>query len=148
MMQFVRDFSERQTQLFLVIATFLVRAKPLDRLVDDEVADAIRALASTYETSVRGIIYDHRPASLRAEGLVTGLKPLLADASKGGGTAFERDAAVVLRRIEQAIQDAHGVDLQNPRAFVDILGRVFAAETGSDPSESAPAPETSRLILP
>src|SRR5262249_59211196 len=83
LMQSVRDFSERQSQVFLLIATFLVReadrsphdargAVPLfESLVDDDVVEAMRALASTYGTSVRGVIYDQRPASLPRQRLVS-----------------------------------------------------------------------------
>ena len=144
-MQFARDFNERQSQLFLLVTTFLVRYQPpeLQQLIDDDVADAMRALASTYETAVRGVIYDHRPASLPAQRVVSSLKPLLADAGKNGGTAFERDAAVVLRRIEQAVGDAGG---GNRRAFLDLLGRVFTPPDG----DAAPAavPDEPRLIVP
>ena len=77
--QMMRDFSERQSRIFLLISTFLVRyeAPELQPLIDDDVAEAMAALAATFETSARGVIYEHRPASLPAERLVGGLKPLL-----------------------------------------------------------------------
>jgi hypothetical protein len=159
-MQSMRDFSERQSQLFLLLATFLTRASgdrsPLDArgpapfsqaVIDDDVVDAMRALASTYETSVRGVIYDHHPASLPAQRLVTALKPLLAEAGKGSGTAFERDAAFVLRRIEQTATDVRALDAQNRRAFLELLARVLPKDSGSDAPQS-PAAESSRLIVP
>src|SRR5262249_37546620 len=106
-MQFVRDFNERQSQLFLFINTFLKKYQPPDfeSLIDDDVAEAMKALAATYETASRGVIYEHRPASLPAQRLVTALTPVLSDAGKSGGSSFERDAAVVMRRIEQAVAD-------------------------------------------
>src|SRR5215469_1264263 len=91
-MQFVRDFSERQSQVFVLIATFLIRSgadtSALQPLIDEDVVDAMRALASTYETAARGVIYEHRPASLPAQRVVSGLRPLLAEAGKSGGSAF------------------------------------------------------------
>ena len=126
----VRDFSERQSQLFLMIATFIVRtagdAAALQPLIDQDVADAMQALAATYETSVRGVIYEHRPASLPAQRLVTALKPLLDEAGKGGGTAFERDAAVVMRRLERAVADTHRAEPAGRRVFVGLLERIFS----------------------
>src|SRR5438067_12053559 len=103
LMQAMRDFDQRQSQLFLLINTFLLRYQPseLQPLVDDDVVEAMSALASTYETAARGLIYEHRPASLPAERLVTALKPILGQAAEGGGSAFERDLAVVLRRAEE-----------------------------------------------
>jgi hypothetical protein len=133
-MAFIRDFSERQSQLFVMIGTFLVRAAAdtaaLQPLIDADVAEAMDSLAATYETAVRGVIYEHRPASLTAQRVVTGLKPLLDEAGKPGGTAFERDAAVVMRRLQQAVADVRGADAHdegaNRRAFLQLLERIFS----------------------
>jgi hypothetical protein len=59
----MRDLSRRQSQLFILVATFLVRyeSPELQRPIDDDVVDALGALASTYETASRGVIYEHRP---------------------------------------------------------------------------------------
>src|SRR3981189_2749473 len=85
LLQVIRDFSERQSQLFLLISTFLVRyeAPELQPLIDDDVAEAMAALAATFETSARGVIYEHRPGSLPAERLVGGLKQLLVEGGPG-----------------------------------------------------------------
>jgi len=108
------------------------------------VIDAAASLAATSETAARGVIYEHRPASPPAERLVAALKPLLAKAGQGGGTPFERDAAVVLRRIEEAAREARAVDRENRRAFLDLLGRVIPErEEEERPSSAAP-----RLIVP
>ena len=126
-MQFVRDFNDRQSHLFLFINTFLKKYQPpeFESLIDDDIAEAMKALAATYETASRGVIYEHRPASLPAQRLVTALAPVLADAGKGGGSSFERDAAVVMRRIEQAVADVRASDQLNRRAYLDLLGRVI-----------------------
>ena len=129
----MRDFSERQSQLFFLINSFITGYQPaeLQSLIDDDVADAVDALAATYETSVRGVIYDHRPASLPADRLAAALKPVLAEAGKNLGTAFERDAAVVLRRVSQAVRDVRSVaepeqgGRGDRRVFVELLHRVM-----------------------
>jgi hypothetical protein len=149
-LQVMRDFNERQSQLFLLLSTFLVRYEPpeLQQVIDDDVAEAMAALAATYETAVRGVIYEHRPASLPAERLVTALKPVLAEAGKGGGTAFERDAAAVLRRVETTVRDVRSGDPENGRAFLDLLGRLVR-KSADDPGLPASEPEGSpRLIVP
>lgn len=147
LVQFVRDFSERQSQLFFLISTFLVRYQPpeLQPLIDDDVAEGMAALASTFETASRGVIYDHRPASLPAERMIAGLKPMLLDAGRGAGSAFERDAAVVLRRLEEAVSDVRGHEPDNRRTFLGLLGRVIR-----EPAQSAAAhaPASARLIVP
>ena len=149
-LQMMRDFSERQSQIFLLISTFLVRyeAPELQPLIDADVAEAMAALASTFETSARGVIYEHRPASLPAERLVSGLKPLLAEAGKGGGTAFERDAAGVLRRVEEAIREVRAAEQENRRAFLDLLGRVVRRGDGRERTDAADTRPTSPIIVP
>jgi hypothetical protein len=144
----VRDFNQRQSQLFLLAGRFLTRypSPDLQPLLDEDVAEAAAALAATFETSSRGLIFDHRPASLPADRLRTALKPLLAEAGRNGGTAFDRDAAVVLRRVEEAVREVRGIDPQNRRAFLDLLGRVLKrAEEPEEPEAPGDAP---RLIIP
>ena len=147
-LQVLRDLDDRQSQLLLLISTFLVRYEPpeLQPVIDDDVAEAMAALAATFETSARGVIYEHRPASLQAERIVAGLRPLLTEAGKGGGTPFERDAAAVLRRVEAASREVREADPENRRAFLDMLGRlVGSGEAAETPGDAAPA---SRLIVP
>jgi hypothetical protein len=149
LVQFIRDFSQRQSQLFFLISTYVVRYEPpeFQPLIDDDVAEAMGALASTFETASRGVIYEHRPASLPAERLTGALKPLLADAGRGAGSAFERDAAVVLRRIEEAVRDIRTFDQNNRQAFLELLGRVIRKTDGEDtPATTAPARPS--LIIP
>jgi hypothetical protein len=145
LVRFMRDLNQRQSQLFFLIDAFLLRYHPpeLQPLIDDDVIEAAAALAATSETAARGVIYEHRPASPPAERLATALKPLLAKAGQNGGTPFERDAAVVLRRIEEAAREARAVDRDNRRAFLDLLGRVIP-----ESDEQEPPPASPRLIVP
>jgi class 3 adenylate cyclase len=144
--RFMRDLSQGQSELFFLITAFLARyqAPELHAPMDADVAEAIGSLAATFETASRGLIYDHRPASVLAERLTTSLKPVLSEAGQGRGSTFERDAAVVLRRIEEAVRDVRAVDQTNRQAFLDLLRRVMTPLP--DPAEGAP--ERSRLILP
>jgi hypothetical protein len=132
LMQFMRDCTERQSQLFFLVSTFLVRYEPpeLHAIIDDDVAQAVSALASTYETASRGVIYEHRPASLQAERLASALKPVLAEAGQNGGSPFERDAAAVLRRIGEAVNSLKEQDPGHHRVFLDLLGRVIRQTDG------------------
>jgi hypothetical protein len=153
LVQFMRDFSQRQSQLFFLINTFLVRYEPpeLQALLDADVDEAAAALAGTFETAARGVIYEHRPASLPAERLAGALKTVLAEAGRGAGSAFERDAAVVLRRLAEAVRDVRALEQDNRRAFLDLLGRVITKtpdRTGADAGAEATAEPPSRLIVP
>jgi hypothetical protein len=147
--RFMQDLSERQSRLFLLIMTFLVRYQPpeLHALIDDDVAEAVVALSATFETSSKGVIYEHRPASLSAERLATALKRVLSEAGRTGGSAFERDAAVVLRRVEAAARLAAKEDPGNRRAFVELLGRII--DKKDDPARDIDAEaEAPRVIIP
>jgi hypothetical protein len=149
-MQFMRDFSRRQSQLFLLVTTFLVRyqAPELQRPADEDIVEAMGALGSTFETASRGVIYEHRPASSAAGHLMSALKPVLAEAGHGGGTPFERDAVVVLRRVAESVAGARALEPGNARAFLDLLGRVIRATDGEGRQDTAPAQDTPRLIVP
>ena len=143
----MRDLNEQQSELFFLISTFLVGYDPpaLQPLIDDDVVEAAAALAATFETSARGVIYEHHPASFPAERLAAALRPLLAEVGQQGGTPFERDAAVVLRRIEEASRGVREVDQGNRRAFLDLLGRVMRKSDEGEPPHAEPV---SRLIVP
>jgi hypothetical protein len=148
---FMRDLNEAQSQLFFLLSTYLHRYEPgdLQPLIDDDVADAAASLAATAETAARGLIYDHRPASFSGDRVAAALKPLLAEAGKDGGTAFERDAAVVLRRIEEAARGVRRLDPSNKRAFVDLLGRLTRKRDDEPSGVTASAdPGPPRLIVP
>jgi hypothetical protein len=146
LLHIVRDFSERQSQLFFLIATFVGTYTPpeLHVLRDHELAEAARALAATFETSSRGVIYEHRAQSLPAERFAAALKPVLLEAGKQGGSAFERDAAVVLKRIAEASDDLRGDD---PRTFIELVGRVIRKWGEAEPPGDEPA-DGPRLIVP
>ena len=97
----MRDFNERQSQLFLArSATFLVRYEPpeLQPLIDDDVAEAMAALAATFETAARGVDLRASAGVAAGRAAVTALKPVLPKPARAAASPFERDAAVVLRR--------------------------------------------------
>jgi len=142
----MRDLNIRQSQLLFLTATLIARHKSseLESIVDDDVAEAAGTLAATFETASRGVIYEHRTASIPATRLVTTLKAALAEAAGNAGSAFERDAAVILRRIEEAARRMKDVDAVNSRAFIGLLERVVQRPDEVPPeSESEP-----RLIVP
>ena len=54
-------------------------------MIDADVADAAGALAATYETSARGVIYEHQTQSLPAERLRSELRAALMELGREGG---------------------------------------------------------------
>jgi hypothetical protein len=145
LVEFMRDLNDRQSQLFFLVASLIARYKSpdLESIVDDDVAEAAGTLAATFETAARGVIYEHRTASIPAGRLVAALKAALAEASSGAGSPFERDAAVILRRIEQAAGRMNKGDAASSSALIGLLERVVQ-RSDEAPSESGNEP---RLIV-
>ena len=145
-------FSERQARLFLMLAAVVARHQgdALQKLLDEDIAHAAGAYASTLETAGRGIVYEHRAASLPAERLVTELKALMAEITReGGGSALERDAAIGLRRVEAAARESAKA-LPGGSAFQQLLIRMLQPQGGSDATshKEGPSAPASPLIIP
>jgi hypothetical protein len=147
----LQGLTERQARLFLMLAALVSRhqSDALQKLVDDDVAQASEALAATLETAGRGIVYEHRPAALPAERLMTELKALVAEISREGGSGIERDAAVALRRIELAARESAKAQ-PGAAEFQQLLIRMLAGPAGPGTAEPADAPtaQASSLIIP
>src|SRR5687768_14794633 len=72
--------SEPQLQVFFVIHTFISRFKPdgVGRVADADVAEATGALAASFETAAKGVLYEQQASSPAAESLRRELKVFLA----------------------------------------------------------------------
>lgn len=145
----LQGLSERQARLFLMLANVTSRYQPdtLQKLVDEDIAQAAGALASTLETAAKGIVYEHQPASLVAARLMVELRGIVDEVIKNGGSALERDVAIALRRIEHAARmmvtvKPHTNELQQ------LLARVLAPPPGGEPQVEKAAEPASSLILP
>ena len=70
----LEGMTERQQQLTLSIQSFLRTERPdTPTMFDDDVVQATRAIAETYETASRGIIYEHNAGLASAELLALSL---------------------------------------------------------------------------
>ena len=134
--------TERQTEIFFVIATFLIGYRPdgFQRLADADVAEAASALAATFETALKGVIYEHRPASLPAQRLMSDLRKFLADVGQRGGSSFERDAAASLRRVEQGASEVGKSAQEGDLAYLELLGRLVSRSTAPPDENPGSAP--------
>ena len=138
--------SEAQLQIFFVIHTFITRFKPEGlALSDADVAEAAGALATSFETASKGVLYEQQSTSPASEALRRELKLFLAklaSESGAGGSRFEREVAVVLRGIERgAKHDAPGIGT----GAVDYL--TLVARILHEPPPDAQQ-VSSRIILP
>jgi hypothetical protein len=146
----IRDLNQQQAELFFLLNTFLLRYEPpgLNPLIDADVAEAAAALAGTFETASRGVIYEHRPAGLPADRLAAALKPVIAESGQRTGVVADRDIAVVLRRLEEGARTASQADPLRSREYFDLIRRTLKERldtpgTGEGPDAASP----SRLIL-
>jgi hypothetical protein len=150
LVRIVRDLNDRQSRLLFLVVTFLVRyrAPELQPLIDEDVMQAMAALAATFETASRGVIYEHRAPSSSAERVVNALTPLLTEAGQTGGTPFQRDAGVVLRRLESAARETMQEHAGARRAFLDMLGRVIRQRDDDEATITEHPDEAPRVIIP
>jgi hypothetical protein len=141
----IRHLTERQYQLFFLFHTTIARFTPhgFTRLVDTDVADAAAAVASTLETAARGVIYEHTPPGPAAQALAAALKTVLAQVREQGAKVFDREAAIVLRAIEQGARGIGAAAASTPTSYLDLVARLLDV-TGS----AEPAAPASPLILP
>ena len=128
----VDGLDQRQYQLFFVVQTTLHRLAETGEIPvnDDVVRDTAQALAATYDTASKGIIYEHQPSSPPAASLARELKPLLEGRDGRSPVASERDLVDVLRRVEQAATDARKTLDGGTRAYLDLLGRLMQSFSG------------------
>ena len=142
----VDGLGRRQYQLFFVVQeTFYRLAETSETQVNDDVVrDTAQALAATYDTASKGIIYEHRPSSPPAAWLARELKPLLEGRDSRSRLASERDLVEVLRRVERAATDARKTLDGETRAYLDLVGRLLQSSSGGTGHSDTTAPgETS-----
>jgi hypothetical protein len=151
-MHTMRNVTERQQQLMFLLLGVARRYEgdPLQSLVDADVAEAARSLASTLETANRGVIYEHQPATMAAQRLVTDWKALFKDISsrEGGERLVQRDGPVALRAIEQGATELGRVLPGGDRAYLHLVTRMLRPRPG-EPTPGQPEEQpASGLILP
>ncbi len=142
------DLTETQYRLFLLTQAIVVRhaAAALPAPDDADVADAVSSVAATLETAGKGIIYEHRAASVPAQRIAGALSSGIADLVKrvgAEGARLERDAARALRALERTARDARQEvpDAARPEAsWLTLAARIMAAAE-SGPSSAAQNPE-------
>ena len=123
----IRHLTERQYQLFFLFHTAIARHTPdgFGRLNDDEVANAAGALASTFETAARGVIYEHAPESPVARHLAADLRTMLEEMRKQGAKVYDHETAVVLRAIEHGAREARKELGGAGDAYLLLMGRLL-----------------------
>jgi hypothetical protein len=148
----LKGLSEAQQQLFLSALPLVDRFKGegLDAAVDEDVADAAGALAATYETAARGVIYEHRAGTAPARRIAGEMKTAFEAIGRDRTSGFATEAAQVLRRLEERVREVHAAGGDRRRGFLDLASRVavLLAQTGSGGGGSVDSTRPSSLIVP
>ena len=149
--QMIRELTARQQEILVVVQGFLRADRPdAAGLVDDDVARAARALADTYETASRGIIYEHVAALPSAARLGADIKALVEAARGKGATFQDADVAAALRCVERAADTAAQSLPGGDRAYLELLRRILRdTDAAGGPAPDARSHEDEpRLIVP
>ena len=125
-----------QQQMASVLLEYLGSSRPdAVGLVDADVEQAALALAQTYETASRGIVYDHPAGTAAAQRLAGEMKQLIEADREDGARLSDHDVAGVLRRVEAGARGAARAlgESDEERACLAMLGRLLAsAAPGAD----------------
>ena len=130
LMPLLGGMTEGQQQLTLSVQRFLISGRPETvALVDREIEHATKALADTYETASRGIIYDHGATLPAAERLGGDLKTLIETERTNGLRVGDAEVAGMLRRVEegarQAKSELSGTNGDDKSVYLQLLKRML-----------------------
>ena len=148
----LQGLTDHQHRLLLLVQGYLRSDRPdAASVVDDDVMHAAKALAETFKTASRGIIYEHPAGLVRAERLSTDLKTLIDTRRSEEFQMPDTDAAIVMRRIEHAARDARTSLPGDTTAYLGMLKRVLrdpGTETTEELSSNQADTGASGLIIP
>ncbi len=145
------ELTGRQQEFVLLIQGLLQRDRDATPgLRDVDVEHAVRALAETYETASRGIIYEHVAGVASAERLSAVIRTLIETLREKGMRLSDADVAGALRRIEEGARDARAALPGGDAAYLDLLKRLHPADgrTGERAADGLSGTGGSGLIVP
>jgi len=146
----IAHLTERQHQLFFLFHTAIARHTPegFARLNDDDVAEAAAGIAATLETAARGVIYEHTAQSVVAQRLAGDLTAMLEGMRAQGATVYDREAAIVMRAIEQGARQMRAHAGGDAAPYLDLMGRLLSANRAASARSDDPSRAASPIVLP
>ncbi len=146
----LRELSQRQYQLFFLLQSVIARHTPdgLGGLTDLDVAEAAASVAATYETTARGVIYDHVADSLPARHLAADIKAFIGGLAEKAGPGLDREATGALRAIEQG---ARRTGQKSGREYLELVGRLLRQSgmlAAGATTAAETQPRTSGIVTP
>lgn len=146
----ISQLTERQHQLFFLFHGVVARHRPegFARLIDEDVAEAARAVAATLETAMRGVLYEHNPTSATGQRLARELTAFLTELRSQGAKVYDGEAAIALRAVERAARDVHRSATQDD-AYISLMARLLRTSSLQRPDDdAAEAKRAGTVILP
>ncbi|MGH9311645.1 MAG: hypothetical protein ACRD1S_00465 [Vicinamibacterales bacterium] len=145
------DLSERQARVLLYLQALVKQCATaasaavtgLAPFVDRDVADAAGSLASAFETSAKGILYEHQAASIPAQRLAADLKRGLEELARAERSVPDLDLAAALRMLETLARGAGSTLGDGARTYLDLVDRVMKPAAADARAESQ-----KRVIVP
>lgn len=151
----LHGLTQPQQRLAALLLEYLAGERPdAPGLVDADVEQAALALAQTFETASRGILYEHSAGTATAQRLAGEMKAVIEADRPNGARMSDHDTAGVLRRVEAGAREARRAlqDGDDKRAYLSMLRRVrvtLGAGTDRKPDPDAGGRSSSGgLILP
>ena len=138
-----------QQRLTAMLLEYLAGDRPdAPGLVDADVEQAATALAQTYETASRGIVYEHAAGTAAGQRLALELKQLVETDRTNGAHLSDHATAGVLRRVEAGAHEARRAldDGDNERAWLAMLKRVW--KSAADGAERGPSGDAAGRSTP
>lgn len=126
---FVQGLTEAQQNLCVLALTGISAIRDQRRDLDDNLlASALGAFRKSAETRSRGILYDHVPENLRAQGLVHELRGLFEAKDAEGNTTAPSDADLlaVVSALDAAL-DAARDEMSGQTVFLDSVSQLVAS---------------------
>lgn len=129
----LQGLTERQQEIVVAVQTFLRSGQSDDTILSDpDIRQAAAALAQTFETASRGIVYEHSATSVGGQQLAAELRAMVDTSREQGARLPDGDLAIAFRRVEMAAREA-GTAVGQPdgegNAYISLLRRVFKAPT-------------------
>jgi hypothetical protein len=138
--------SQQQRAIFSLLQTVILRhaKSALPPLHDRDVVEACAALAATFETAARGIIYEQQATGLPAQRLAADLRQHIEQALHPSERPIDRDLAIALRATEAMASRAAAELEGGDRSYLEFMERRMRG-TGEASRERT---EERSLIVP
>jgi hypothetical protein len=117
---------EKTAALLALVHVLLLQARRAlgGELSDREAEQVVAALARTYETLSKGIIYQHQVDSPRLQGVVDRMIRFLQERERFVPPTSDDDVLASLRALETALS-THRAQAGSGRSYLDLAARTF-----------------------